>query len=82
MPRTFLTPRDPPIDWLKAAFLERKQTRHMTFDDLAIKTSYSSAKLKRMFDRPTAELNDLQRFEVGKALGLTKSEVRKIYIRE
>lgn len=46
MPRTKLDPKPPPIDWLKAAVMERKRMMGFTWDDLAECCTSQTSKTK------------------------------------
>lgn len=50
MPKVKYIPKqDPPIDWLMAAMLERKDLKNMTFSELAIRTGMSESTVKNLF---------------------------------
>lgn len=52
MPRTKLDrAKYPPIDWMKAAMLERKQTLSITSDELAAAANVSPAYLRKLMTK-------------------------------
>ena len=58
MPKTRLDAvarRDPPIDWLWAAILERKMVRRIDLKQMAVIAGVSYDYMRRLIARPTAE---------------------------
>lgn len=45
----YIPKKDPPIDWLMAAILERKDMKNLTFAELAIMTGLSESTVKALF---------------------------------
>lgn len=74
MPRTKLgekfAPKDPPIDWLKAAILERIQVKGYNLKILATRIDVSYEYLRTLMGRPPMEWPHNYRDAVCRELGI------------
>ena len=78
MPRTRLSdkysaPKEPPIDWLKAAILERISAKGYTLKTLAAAAGVSYEYMRKLMTMPPMEWPYHYRDEVCKALGIRYS---------
>lgn len=73
MPRTKLDPpKYPPLDWLKAAILERKRVSKMGWDELAEGAGITPECLRKLVStKPTSAWNEYVRRAVCRKLGLS-----------
>ena len=62
--------KDPPIDWLKAAILERMSALGFTREDVCTLSGISAGTFRGMMNRPPAEWDHHQRRAVLLALHL------------
>lgn len=73
MPRTRfdnLRPKDPPIDWIKAAMLERLDAKHMTLKELSAVTGLGYENLRVLMRKSPMDWKREQREGVCRALGI------------
>ena len=67
--------KDPPIDWLKAAILERMYALRLTREDVCTLSGISAGTFRGMMNRPPAEWEHRQRSAVLSALHLRISDM-------
>lgn len=74
MPRTrfdkLCEPKEPPIDWLKAAILERMDTKHMTKQALADAAGIGRDNMLVLMRKSPMDWKREQRESVCRALGI------------
>ena len=74
MPRTRFDnlnkPKDPPIDWVKAAMLERMDAKHMQLKELSAATGICYETLRWLMRRSPMDWKREQREGVCRALGI------------
>ena len=69
--------KDPPIDWLKAAILERMAVNGYTREDVCSLSGISAGTFRAMMTRPPAEWEHSQRCAVLSALHLRIADMPK-----
>ena len=67
--------QDPPIDWLKAAILERMAAFGFTREDVSTLSGISPGTFRGMMNRPPAEWDHHQRHAVLSALHIRISDM-------
>lgn len=67
--------KDPPIDWLKAAILERMAAFGFTREDVCTLSGISAGTFRGMMSRPPTEWEHSQRHAVLSALHLRISDM-------
>jgi lambda repressor-like predicted transcriptional regulator len=67
--------KDPPIDWLKAAILERMSALGFTREDVSTLAGISAGTFRVMMAKPPAEWEHRQRCAVLSALHLRISDM-------
>lgn len=69
--------KDPPIDWLKAAILERMAVNGYTREDVCSLSGISTGTFRAMMTRPPAEWEHRQRHAVLAALRIRIADMPK-----
>lgn len=65
-----MKPKDPPIDWLKAAILERMNALGLNREDVSTLSGISAGTFRAMMAKPPVEWEHRQRSAVMSALHL------------
>ena len=70
-----MKPKEPPIDWLKAAILERMEALGFNREDVCTLADISAPTFRMMMKDPSGEWNHAQRRAVLKALHINIADL-------